>query len=67
MWVADLAMNVPSHLNCLNKRLSTPLPQSSIAAAAAEGFTQLYNGFIEEKNLRATTLWLPILYTISSA
>ena len=54
MWVADLAMNVPSHLNCLNKRLSTPFPQSNIAAAAAEGFTELYNGFIEENkaNLR---------------
>ena len=49
MWVADLAMNVPSHLNCLNKRLSTPFPQFNIAAAAAEGFTELYNGFIEEK------------------
>ena len=48
MWVADLAMNVPSHLNCLNKRLSTPFPQSSIAEAAAEGFTELDNGFIEE-------------------
>ena len=48
MWVADLPMNVPSHLNCLNNRLSTPFPQSNIAAAAAEGFTELYNGFIEE-------------------
>ena len=48
MWVADLAMNVPSHLNCLNKRLSTPFPQFNIAAAAAEGFTELYNWFIEE-------------------
>ena len=49
MWVADQAMNVPSHHNCLNKRLSTPFPQSNIAAATAEGFTELYNGFIEEK------------------
>ena len=48
MWVADLAMNVPSYLNCLNKRLSTPFPQPNIATAAAEGFTELYNGFIEE-------------------
>ena len=48
MCVADLAMCVPNHLNCLNKRLSTPFPQSNIAAAAAEGFTELYNGFIEE-------------------
>ena len=49
MWVADLAINMPSHLNCLNKRLSTPFPQSNIAAAAAEGFAELYNEFIEEK------------------
>ena len=49
MWVADLAMNVPSHLNCLNKWLSTPFPQSNIAAAAGERFTELYNKFIEEK------------------
>ena len=49
MWVADLAMNVPSHRNYLKKRLSTPFPQSNIAAAAAEGFTELYNGFVEEK------------------
>ena len=46
MWVADLAMNVPSHLHCLNKRLSTPFPQSNIAAA--EGFTEFYNKFIED-------------------
>ena len=46
MWVADLAMNVPSHLHCLNKRLSTPFPQSNIAAAA--GFTEFYYGFIED-------------------
>ena len=49
MWVADLAMNVPSHINSLNKRLSTPFPQPNIAAAAAEGFTELCNGFIEEQ------------------
>ena len=49
MWVADLAINMLSHLNCLNKRLSTPFPQSNIAAAAAEGFAELYNEFIEEK------------------
>ena len=49
MWVADLAMNVTSPLNCLNKRLSTPFPQSNIVAAAAEVFTELYNGFIVEK------------------
>ena len=41
--------DVPNHLNCLNKRLSTPFQQANIAAAAAEGFTELYNGFIEEK------------------
>ena len=46
MWVADLAMNVPCHLNSLNKRHSTPFPQSNIAAAAADEFTELYNGFI---------------------
>ena len=46
MWVADLAMNVPRHLHCLNKRLSTPFPQSRVAAA--EGFTGFYNGFIED-------------------
>ena len=44
-WLADLAMNVPSHLHCLNKRLSTPFPQSNIAAA--EWFTHVNNGFIE--------------------
>ena len=42
-------MNVPSHFNRLNKLLFTPFPQSNIAAAAAGGFTELYNGFIEEK------------------
>ena len=47
MWVADLAMNVRRHLHCLNKRLSTAFPQSNIAAA--EGFTEFYNGFIEDK------------------
>ena len=47
MWVADLAMNVPIHLNCLNKRLSTPFPQSNIAVA--DGFMEFYNGFIDEK------------------
>ena len=46
MWVADLAMKVPSHLHlhCFNKQLSTPFPQSNIAAA--EWFTEFYNGFI---------------------
>ena len=46
MLVADLAMNVPSHRHCLKKRLSTPFPQSNIAAA--EWFTEFYNGFKDE-------------------
>ena len=47
MWVADLAMNVPNHLHCLNKRLCTPFPQSNIAAA--ELFTEFYNWFIADE------------------
>ena len=40
--------DVPSHLHCiLKKRLSTPFPQSNIAAA--EWFTEFYDRFIEDK------------------
>ena len=47
MWFADLVINAPSYLHCLNKPLSTPYPQSNIAAA--DWFTEFYNGFIEDK------------------